>query len=70
MSPELVHVTRVALPSGSNLNVPMERMPKSWNESEYWIERSGSTRTNSMVPVPSVLLTHDHFAPMPKGGPK
>ena len=69
-SPALVQVTRVALPAGSRRIAPADFMPKSGNESAYSTSRSGSTRVNSMLPLPSLLLTHDHFAPIPNGGPE
>ena len=70
MSPVLLQVTRVALPAGSSRSAPVDFMLKSANVSAYSMTRSGSTRVNSMLPVPSLLLTQYQRAPIPKGGPE
>ncbi len=66
----MAHVMRVAGPSGSIVSAPVERMLYSGNVSAYSTTWLGSTRVNSMLPLPCVLLSHAHFAPMPNGGPE
>ena len=65
-SPAKLQVTFVAAPSGSSFNVPVEvELKPSLNVSRYPSNLFGSAWVNSISPLPSVLLSHDHFAPRP-----
>jgi hypothetical protein len=66
----LLHVTRVPAPAGSKVNSPVDFISNSGKDNEYSMRRFGSTRVNSIAPVPSLSLSHDQRAPWPKGGPE